>query len=559
MATERELEQCDTSILPSCSTITTMERLQLCCKPSYKPRRVKNKGAILVLVWNYLIMTVFRLFVNQYLAKYHYYWVVLGLAPPIAGWLADAHIGRYKMIRCSIWIMWIAAVLATVSSVTAELVKMYASIDTKVKLVLLLFMSTGLGAYQPNIIQFGLDQLQDASTTEITSFIVWYVWTILSAGLTTNYVFTCLSERLGTIESLLVCSSLTLALTLLICCNQWLSKEPACANPFKHVYKVLKYAIKNKQPRNRSAFTYCEDERPSRIDFGKNKYGGPFTMEEVEDVKTFLRLIPVALVGGVLAGLFFTADYLRDKLYEVIADFDSLQTINTKTILKECYLEASFSHTIYYSSVVLIVLHEVLFYPIFYRCFPRIKSLQKVIVGMILHLIRAFVLMAYIIVLHQINKGQIQCLFHLNEDSHQVRNKSFSQYWIAVPDFIHTISVAMLLIGAAEFLCSQVPKNTRGIIIGATYCTFLLSSGVWFVLLIPFTKNSSVWGTRTINCGFWLSLILAIIHICICLFLIILARWYKKRRRQDVLPNEHIFAENYYTKKIETDANVHAI
>ena len=274
MATERELEQCDTSISPSCSTITTMERLQLCCKPSYKPRRVKNKGAILVLVWNYLIMTIFRLLVNHYLAKYHYYWVVLGLTPPIAGWLADARIGRYKMIRCSIWIMWIAAVSATVSSVTAELVKMYASIDIKVKLVLLLFMATGLGAYQPNIIQFGLDQLQDASTTEITSFIVWYVWTILSAGLTADYVFTCLSERLGTIESLLVCSSLTLALTLLICCNQWLSKEPACANPFKHVYKVLKYAIKNKQPRHRSAFTYCEDEHPSRIDFGKNKYGG---------------------------------------------------------------------------------------------------------------------------------------------------------------------------------------------------------------------------------------------------------------------------------------------
>ena len=63
----------------------------------------------------------------------------------------------------------------------------------------------------------------------------------------------------------------------------------------------------------------------------------------------------MALVGGVLAGLFFTADYLRDKLYEVIADFDALQTTNTEIILKERYLEASFSHTIYYSSVVLIV------------------------------------------------------------------------------------------------------------------------------------------------------------------------------------------------------------
>ena len=31
------------------------------------------------------------------------------------------------------------------------------------------------------------------------------------------------------------------------------------------------------------------------MDFGKEKFGGPFTEEEVEDVKTFLRLIPLIM------------------------------------------------------------------------------------------------------------------------------------------------------------------------------------------------------------------------------------------------------------------------
>jgi hypothetical protein len=53
------------------------------------------------------------------------------------------------------------------------------------------------------------------------------------------------------------------------------------------IYKVIKFAIVTKHPQCRSAFTYCEDELPSRIDFGKNKYGGPFTTEQVEDIKTF--------------------------------------------------------------------------------------------------------------------------------------------------------------------------------------------------------------------------------------------------------------------------------
>ncbi len=64
--------------------------------------------------------------------------------------------------------------------------------------------------------------------------------------------------------------------------------EPASKNPVKTVFRVLKFAAKHKHPVRRSAFTYCEDEWPSQLDFGKSKYGGPFATEEVEDVKTCL-------------------------------------------------------------------------------------------------------------------------------------------------------------------------------------------------------------------------------------------------------------------------------
>ena len=68
------------------------------------------------------------------------------------------------------------------------------------------------------------------------------------------------------------------------------SKDPRSgnSNPYHLIYHVLKYAKKHKYPVQRSALTYWEDEIPSRIDLGKSKYGGPFTTEEVENVKTFL-------------------------------------------------------------------------------------------------------------------------------------------------------------------------------------------------------------------------------------------------------------------------------
>ena len=36
---------------------------------------------------------------------------------------------------------------------------------------------------------------------------------------------------------------------------------------------------------------YMEEEHPSWLDFDKKQFGGPITEEEVEDVKTVLRLL----------------------------------------------------------------------------------------------------------------------------------------------------------------------------------------------------------------------------------------------------------------------------
>ena len=76
---------------------------------------------------------------------------------------------------------------------------------------------------------------------------------------------------------------------------KWLIIEPKSPQSLKTMYLVLKFAAKHKAPLNRSAFTYWEEDIPSRIDLGKSKYGGPFTTEQVENVKTTLRLIAFSL------------------------------------------------------------------------------------------------------------------------------------------------------------------------------------------------------------------------------------------------------------------------
>ena len=242
--------------------------------------------------------------------------------------------------------MWIGFMLATVTSVVASFI----TFDTEIiTIALLTVASAGFGGHQANKIQYGLDQLQDASTDEITAFISWYVWTSISAGDMIHYTYICVYKQYRILSKLAVCICLTIALIMTFYTKHILIREPVTQNPFKLVYNVLKHAIKNKHPRCRSAFTYCEDKLPSRIDFAKSKYGGPFTTEQVEDVKTFFRLLLLLLFYCSLPTIVIKVDQLMDQIDKLI----NVQISDVPT--RACYLQQFYTnYTAYYIAAVLI-------------------------------------------------------------------------------------------------------------------------------------------------------------------------------------------------------------
>ena len=79
-------------------------------------------------------------------------------------------------------------------------------------------------------------------------------------------------------------------------CQQWLDRTHKVTNPIKLIIQVLNYTRKHRYPERRSAFTYIDEEQATRMDYGKEKFGGPFIEEEVEDVKTVLRMIPLVIM-----------------------------------------------------------------------------------------------------------------------------------------------------------------------------------------------------------------------------------------------------------------------
>ena len=534
---------------PSNQRFSTEDRLKMCCRPSYQMRRVKNKGAILILVWNHLVLSVFcylNLYPHTFRPNWHMYSIGYGLSLPIAGWLADVCLGRYKIIRWSILIMWIASVLVVAGSILSQFVESYCYINKNyVTTVLLLMICIAFGAYQANIVLFGTDQLQDASTDEITSFISWYVCTWFGGMAISYFIPLCLAgiyDRL--LEELTICICLTLIVILAITFDKVFLKEPITQNPFRLICKVIKYAVKTKHPRCRSAFTYCEDELPSRMDLGKRKYGGPFTTEEVENVKTFLRLLLIIFVGSVVSSGIINFNIV----YEIVLKNHQEDTSHYHGFHKSSWMINV--DLAYFSGAVLVALYEFIFYPLVRKFLSCIQSYQwKLSFGVVSQMARVMALMAIdLIARHNYiihNNSTIQCIF-MEEGG--ILSSNFNMKWMILPRLLHSTSLIALATGAFEFICSQSPYSMRGLLFGAMYGSVVLYRVIGFRIFKSFTKQSIVWGAGLLSCEFWYLLLILLFLMVYTIMLCILMKWYKNRKREDILPNEQIFAERYYTK-----------
>ena len=533
------------------------ERLKACFKPRYDTRMLKNKGAILVLIWGFILMSVYYFIDYQSLEHesncrvcFYIIQISISLVLPFAGWLADVHFGRYRIICWSVWAMWISTVLVTANFVVVYLVKSYNHLFVYILVPVLAVAGAGFGGFQANIIQFGVDQLTDASTTELISFINWYACAYLSSGAVTHFNPKCTLSRLVPetlkdsnsymiIASLLLCASVSVLVISILFCSKVLIKEPVTRNPFKLIIMVVKYAIKNKTPRQRSAFTYCEDYIPSRLDFGKRKYGGPFTTEQVEDVKTFFRMLGMILIIGSVFGI------TEEEILKVHLDnaFNHLQ-------MSGCLSSFIFTNIYYITGVLLIPLNEIVIYPLFHRCLPTVQCYWKVMLGVILHFGRYIALITLITVARQnylsgsANKNATilnQCLFN---NSSVFLHKEIDYRWFAIPQVLSAISFLLIIIGTIEFYCAQVPYSMKGVVSGIFYGTFLvfrmLSNGLPQIFGITWKSGLKF------SCEFWYLQTKVIFLMIVGSVLLVLLKYYKKRKREDVLPSEHIFAERYY-------------
>ena len=457
-------------------------------------------------------------------------WVFL----PLTGWMAESWLGRYRSIVVGL----VMSSVVVFSLQVAFIILRYTLLPACVLIIATLIVGTlSLGSFYSIMLPFTLDQMIGASAEELSAVVQWYCWGIFVGDLFGNVIECIYPYQLLQLyivpAILLTIGSVSLFVTLAMdcLCHKWLDTRDKTGNPIKLIFQVLNYARKNKYPRLRSAFTYIDEEQPSRLDFGKHKFGGPFTEEEVEDVKTVFRLVPL-LVAALGTPSFCCELYDQLGLHAIVSANHTFGCI------------ANMKHSIFLiASFILIPFYRLIVNPLFGKYFP--SMLKMIGVGLFLCLASTVVSFAIGSIGHFYSNTS-HCIF---DDHHDMaRSLPLPLYLVVIVESVNGVGGVVLTCSLYEFVVAQTPNRMRGIVIG-----FLITMVGIGSLISSFLVNLfHQFPTATPSCVFYYYLVLSLLMLLILAVYVALAKRYKLRERERHI-NIHAMVEEHYERYFDQE------
>ena len=567
-----------------------------------------SKAAALILLWSAIVGTTFTFAMDTSVAlgvagkrikvnghKYNLNIFINILVPyaclalvmliyPLSGFVADICCGRYKtvigsfcLLVCSCGAFTIGCILAMTSidhkkHIPDQIFDSGKYVLVVIALVAFLLFTIGLSGFQANYIQLGLQQLNDAPSEYLGLFIHWAIWTFQVAAplLHTLFVLYACSQSKSLLYALLslppLCFVILLSVLIFSCSKKhWFYSEPGQHNPYTTVARVLNFARKHKSPLQRSAFTYHYSERPtSRIDLAKERYGGPFTTEQVEDVKSFLRILGVLIALGPIFILEVPVSYFvfpAFTLHTGMGPVFKTKNCTAQWIILESGTLGQFC------ALFLFPVYIWFIYGFLRRCIPRI--LVRLFVGVCLLFLGVVSMFATDLLGHftlnlkdpslpsYYNKtGSSYCMFDIDVTRNHVKSLRLHWGFHVVPNLLIGFSPLLISTSTFEFISAQSPHSMKGLLVGVFFAIkglFQLSSAI---LLVPFslphkwTQGQFVSNPKAINCDFGYFLTVCVLAFMGMILFLTVAKCYRYRERDDPPFNQAI-VEEVFAKNVE--------
>ena len=509
------------------------------CKPSYRWRWFGNKGVAIVLLWSLGAFSAFSYLLkvrvsNPTNSNAYIYLLIISVGSilfPAVGWLADVKIGRYRVVKSCLLLMWMGAILLCLTYIIH--LHLYNSRTAFIVMISgsSILLASGIGGFLVNIVQFSIDQLLDSSSVEIVSFITWFMWTYFAAQ-TANEFLVCIKYFEREIFPLLfVCTLLTASVASDFLFGHWLAKEPVAHNPLRLIFKVLCYAAKNKYPSNMSAFTYWDDKHNSRLDLAKVKYGGPFTTKQVEDVKAFFRNLVFVSLGCLFLAISL---YVGSYVYVNASKFPGFDAMVCTEIKLMCVKTVAIENLGYVLLSVCIPLYEFFILPVFWKCLPQLRIFRRMLLGSVFVLLHLSGLLSAEMVGAMDDHPTNDTVMASSCPVHETRCVHDSAYyWLALLSIGYAVGQCYVVTAGLEFVCSQTPYGMKGLTFGWVFAVLGVGITLVCVLFLPFQYTViSVNGT-VMGCVFWFLLSCCLLATLMMAGFCAASRWYKGRQRDD--------------------------
>ena len=547
-----------------------------------------SKAILLILLWNTMVGftfatvifsslalligssdTKFYHLVHYFAGMYGFIALIQMLFYPFGGLIADLRCGRYRTVFCSMGSLWAGYLVLAVVAVVAIIHHYhhhhhhhhlaFNASYTVLGVVIGLLLITGFTGFQANAVQFGLDQLLDVSSTELSRFLHWFVWMDSVGAFITRMVgaFTLCSQEKSILlySPFVILSVVTGFAVLTYYKRKWFNCEPRTHSPYGMVYRVLKFTAQHSQPpARRSAFAYCDDEIPSRLDFAKQRYGGPFSTETVEDVKTFLRILVMLVAIGPVFSLLVPTVYVFPLFGMHMGMNMSVSPTRGCDVQWLLFQSNNLSDAI---AILLLPLYIILVHPHIPKWCPRI--LTRLGVGVALLVVSVASMLVIESVGHfrasEHTTGNVSCLFisEYRANSHFSHTLQLPEYVLVFPNVLTGVGVPVLLTTVLEFISAQSPHTMKGLLLGVFYATRGLFIILGCVFIFPFAQEH-LWKPCTgknLNCGFYYYLINTLFGVLSFTVFGVAVKWYQYREREDVPYDPH-YVENYYTRYAST-------
>ena len=442
-----------------------------------------------------------------------------------------------------------------------------------IALVSFVLFVSGFSAFTSNVVQLGLDQLMEEPSQSLGVFVHWFVWANRFGQVIIQVLYAarqCTRGNLLTyaipyfaVYSLPVILFLLLIFFLLLncCTNKHFNKDKVQYNPYKMIIKILNFARKNKYPVGpTSAFAYCDDTIPSRIDYAKARYGGPFTTSDVEDVKTFIRVL---LVLVALAPVFILDVPSSSMLFSVFALHTGQETsFNNETCgWKWMLLESGTLSGL--TSVVILPFYMWVVYSVVRNRIPKILVRLGFAVCLYIMAIASMLVADFTghITLHFEQKHNVMCMFvepYLPIYMYTGNFDTLNLHWavLLLPNVLKDLAPDLIMATAFEFISAQSPHTMKGVLVGILFAIrgcFLI---VGIILLLPFALVQ-IWNRGHLkndppvtSCGFGFYLVTTVLALIgLCLF-IVAVKTYKYRKREEE-PYSQAQVEEIFSRRIQ--------